>query len=170
MSITRLTGEKPRELGNDRPSAVVLKELSRGRALLKDLFGGSLRDCLVPPWNRIGSGVIPHLHGAGFRALSTFGFMPPSSDTQREPSVAYHNAHVDIIDWKRTRQGHPPEKSARKVTEALQTARQRDLETIGILTHHLVHGAPAWNFLEALLPLIAAHDAAKWIAFDELAG
>ena len=40
-------------------------------------------------------------------------------------------------------------------------------ETIGILTHHLVHDAAAWVFLEHLFEITSDYNA-QWLSYDAL--
>ena len=156
-------GEKPQELGLHRGLPAVLDDLACGRAKLTELFGPTLRPVLVPPWNRIAPEIVPHLPALGFAGLSTFG---QTAATQGLPSR--FDCHVDIIDWKGTRSGHPPARSAAKLAEALARARMAGHAPVGILTHHLVHGANATAFLDGLGALVARHSAACWVSYDEL--
>ena len=36
-------------------------------------------------------------------------------------------------------------------------------EPTGLLSHHLVHDAAAWDFIEAFIAATAAHPAARWL-------
>ena len=157
-------GQKPTELGLHRGAPAVLADLRAGRDRLLGLFGTSLRPVLVPPWNRIDPGLIPHLADLGFTALSAFGEPePPHAQPLRI------NANVDIIDWRASRSGHAHPKLVAKLVQALALARNNGHVPVGILTHHLVHGERAWRFLELLGAYLAAHPAALWVSFDALA-
>ena len=52
-----------------------------------------MTDILVPPWNRVGETVLPHLPGRGFGALSTFHPGPPPI-----PGLDLLHCDLDIID------------------------------------------------------------------------
>lgn len=157
-------GEKPMELGLHRGEQAVLDDLARGREKLLELFGQQLRPVLVPPWNRIDPELVPRLPELGLTAVSTFG----EPDWSREETPRRFDCHVDIIDWKQTRMGHEPEKSARKLVDALAAARAKNHAPVGILTHHLVHGPHAWAFLEQLGAALATRPAVCWLSFDVL--
>src|ERR1700761_77818 len=65
--------EKKQELGSHRPAGEVLAQLGDGFAKLQSLFGSSFAPVLVPPWNRIASGLLPELSSLGYRAISVYG-------------------------------------------------------------------------------------------------
>lgn len=141
---------RARELGG-RPPGAVLDELARGRAGLRELFGGALSDVLVPPWNRIDEAVIPRLPRAGYSALSCFGPPPAASPIPRLDS------DLDIVDWRHGRVGRPLADLSGKIATILD--RQ---DRLGILTHHLAHDGSAWAALEAMLHRLAAHPAVRF--------
>src|SRR5262245_55554626 len=53
------------ELGDDRPSAVVIDELGRARDRLAELSRGQALPVMVPPWNRIDPVVVAALPALG---------------------------------------------------------------------------------------------------------
>ncbi len=152
-------GERAQELDGGRPLATVIGDLARGRDRMAALFGPRHLPVLVPPWNRIASAILPHLPALGFQTLSTFGF----SEELAVPGIRIANAHLDIIDWRRTRQGEEHPKLAAKLAEALRQARIGGAVPVGILTHHLVHGPVAWSFLEKLFEFVASHPHVGWL-------
>ncbi|MFZ5709650.1 MAG: polysaccharide deacetylase family protein [Pseudomonadota bacterium] len=156
-------GRKTAELGDDRPAPVVLGELAEGRARLRALFPGQAVPLLVPPWNRIAPGVVAGLRGAGFQAVSTFGPEPAGAP------LPHVNTHVDLIDWRGTRGGRPPQALIGEILARLgahPAGRAPAPAFVGVLTHHLVHDEAAQDFL---LRLFAAtdHPAARWVTFGE---
>jgi peptidoglycan/xylan/chitin deacetylase (PgdA/CDA1 family) len=149
--------EKPQELGDHRPAGAVAGELARGLARLEALFGGRALPLLVPPWNRVAPGVLAALRG--FRAVSVYGPERPGP----LPSV---NVQVDVIDWRGDRGGRP---DAALESEIL--ARVAGGGAVGVMTHHLVHDAAAWGFVERLFALTCGHPGAAWMtAADLMAG
>jgi hypothetical protein len=148
--------EKKQELGAHRPPAEVLADLKRGFAQLATLHGPRFAPVLVPPWNRISSQVVAELPGLGFEALSVFGPETP------EP-LKMMNTHVDLIDWHGTRGGRP----AAILLDELASALESDAP-VGILTHHLVHDAAAWDFLADLFKMTATHPGCRWTALPDL--
>ena len=152
-------GEKKQELGLHRPLADVLDELAAGRAKLLDLFGDTLRPVLVPPWNRIGAALPPHLPAIGISGLSVFG-------KPAQPAGGRLDSNVDIMDWHGTRGGLAAATLVPLLVRALETARKIGGVPVGILTHHLVHDETAWAFLDALF---AEAGACRWTSFESLA-
>ena len=151
-------GERALELGGARPIENVLADLTRGRALLRALFGPAMADILVPPWNRIDGDLLPHLPGLNFNAVSTFG--SATVTTAALPSI---NCTLDVIDWRRGRVARDPVKLVDGLVEAVVGN-----EPIGLLTHHLVHGEETWEFLDNCLGHLAAHSAVRFTTAETL--
>lgn len=148
-------GEKKQELGAHRPVEVVMEEVARGFAHLSALHGPRFRPLMVPPWNRIAPEVAAALPGAGFRALSVHGRVKPGP----LPQI---NTQIDLIDWHGTRGGR---EAAMLQTEILAAMEQGP---VGILTHHLVHDAPAWRFLDELVAVTTGHPGCRWVPVSAL--
>ncbi|TCA27828.1 polysaccharide deacetylase [Rhizobium leguminosarum bv. viciae] len=147
---------KKQELGGERPTEVVLSELREGFLLLQRLHPARFLPVLVPPWNRIDAALIPALPGLGFAALSVYG------RAKQGGPMPLLNTHVDIIDWHGTRGGRS---EAELVAELVAELRDRFAggdEPVGVLTHHLVHDAAAWDFLSALFAVTGGHPAVRW--------
>lgn len=151
-------GEKKQELGAHRPANVVLAEIAAGFARLHGLHGAGLVPVLVPPWNRIAPDVVAGLPTLGFRALSTFG--PP-----KPAPLTLINTHVDLIDWHGTGRGRASDALLSDLVRALD---QPDPGPIGILSHHLVHDAQAWSFLEYLFEMTRDHPGCHWTSLAAL--
>jgi hypothetical protein len=143
--------EKKRELGLHRPLPVVLAELAQGLATLQNLHGARCLPLLVPPWNRIDASVIMGLPGIGYQGLSVFGPEKPAP-------LAMLNTHVDLVDWQGTREGRTDAALVADIHKALAAG----IADIGFLTHHLVHDAKAWDFLDRLFALTANHPGCSW--------
>jgi len=148
------------EFGEDRPLAVMLDELGRGRRRMEALFGEIFEPILTPPWNRIGDTVAGALEAAGLRGLSGFG--PRALDAPDK----LVNTHIDIIDWRGDR-GFVGERRALAAAVRHLAARRTGTaapgEPTGLLTHHRDHDAPCWRFIEAFAAAIDAHPAARWV-------
>ncbi|MBW9113286.1 polysaccharide deacetylase family protein [Rhizobium cauense] len=156
--------EKKQELGRHRPAGVVLDELSNGLATLRALFGDRLVPMLVPPWNRISGDLIPQLGARGFEVLSVFG-----RATVRGP-IRLLNTHVDIVNARGQRGNRPHADLVAELTGELQARFAQDDEPIGVLTHHLVHGAAEWAFLAQLFKETGNHPGAVWMSARDLLG
>lgn len=154
-------GEKKQELGPHRPTDTVADQLSEGVRHLSTLFGPHFVPVLVPPWNRIAPQVVTALPGIGFRALSVFGPEKPGP----LPQI---NTHVDLIDWRGSRGVRPAEDLFADLNRRIDAVVAARSGSVGLLGHHLVHDAAAWDFLDRVLALAAAHPACRWPTFDQM--
>jgi hypothetical protein len=150
--------DKKTELGDDRPVAAVMHDLDRGRDRLRALFADRFcADVIVPPWNRIGPRIAAALAERGV-ALSLYGGRPAGASGRLD-------SHADVIAWK-TGGGFVGETTAlSRIVDHLaarRTGAADPREATGLLTHHLVHDAATWAFLDRLAALIAKHPAAAW--------
>lgn len=160
--------EKKQELGAHRPPDVVLGELARGLDRLRTLFPATFVPLLVPPWNRIDPAVVGQLPEIGFAALSVFGPEKPSPFKRV-------NTHVDVMDWRGTR-GCRDHASIvadiitrlRQVSGDVEERADQQGGTIGVLTHHLVHDAAVWAFLDRLFAATVGHPACRWLSGGEI--
>ncbi|MBB2750374.1 UNVERIFIED_ORG: hypothetical protein GGI57_001047 [Rhizobium aethiopicum] len=153
---------KKQELGSERPAETVLGELGDGFRLLQRLHPARFLPVLVPPWNRIDAALIPALPNLGFTALSVYG------RARQGGPIPLLNTHVDIIDWHGTRGGRSEAELVAELVAELRDRFAGSDEPIGVLTHHLVHDAAAWDFLSALFAATARHPAVHWSAASAL--
>ncbi|QIJ44216.1 polysaccharide deacetylase (plasmid) [Rhizobium leguminosarum] len=153
---------KKQELGGERPTEVVLSELREGFLLLQRLHPARFLPVLVPPWNRIDAALIPALPGLGFAALSVYG------RAKQGGPLPLLNTHVDIIDWHGTRGGRSEAELVAELVAELCDRFAGSDEPVGVLTHHLVHDAAAWDFLSALFAVTGRHPAVRWSSASEL--
>lgn len=149
--------EKKQELGPHRPAPTVLDELARGFSHLVQLHPQHFTPVLVPPWNRIAPQVVAGLPALGFKALSVYG-------PEATAGLPLYNTHVDVIDWRGTRTGRPDTVLMNEIAQAMA----RSDAPIGLLTHHLVHDAQVWGFLNRLFALTANHPGCCWVGLPEL--
>jgi hypothetical protein len=158
-----IAGERKAELAASRDPNIVMDELVLGRQRLEALFGDRAVPVLVPPWNRIGDGLVPRLGGAGYRGLSTYG---PRPRRQASPGVLLVNTHIDLIDWRGHR-GFVGDDSALSLAVDHLAARRLDTsgddEPTGLLSHHLAHDERCWDFIVNLAATTQAHPAAHWL-------
>lgn len=165
--------ERKAELGDHRPGAQVCEELMRGAARMAAIFGPGALPTLVPPWNRIAPELVPMLAELGLTGLSTYGARPVSASA---PGLTQANTHVDIMRWDAPR-GFLGESEALSLFQSHLEARRRagtgpadadPTEPTGLLTHHLAHDEPAWEFLGRLLQVLARHPAVRAIPACEV--
>ena len=157
------SGTKKSELGAHRPIPQALGDLGAGWQRLRCLFGARALPVLVPPWNRIASGLVPMLPGIGFMGLSTHG---SRRRPQATPGLSQVNVHADIIDWH-DRCPFIGETAALDLTVGHLRARREGVadpsEPTGLLTHHLVQDEGGWRFIEQFLGRTRDHPGARWL-------
>ena len=159
-------GAKSGELGPARALEVNLREVALGWRRLAALFGNRALPVLVPPWNRIDPALLPHLPGLGFRGLSAWG---ARAQAWAAPGLWQVNVHLDLIDWRGSRGFVGEAKALGALVDHLAARRRNEVdkdEPSGLLTHHLVHDAPAWRFIETLLARSAGHPAMQWLEIE----
>ncbi|AYG62912.1 polysaccharide deacetylase family protein [Rhizobium jaguaris] len=155
---------KKQELGAHRPKAIVLDELHKGFDKLKALYPEQFAPMLVPPWNRIDKALLPELAPFGYRAISTYGLAKPGQP------ITPINTHIDIMDWHGTHGGRPHGELVGYLVRELQNRFDGNDEPIGILTHHLVHDAAAWDFIATLFEETTVHPAVAWRQVGDFIG
>jgi hypothetical protein len=152
--------EKKSELGDHRPLAEILHELSLGFQRLSSLFAGQFLPVLVPPWNRIGEKVKRERHATGLMGLSTFG-------AKTSPDPHWVNTHIDLFEWIR-RAPLARVEAYSLLSRAVRRRLAGDPEPIGILTHHLLYDEGSWALLEEIFAMLCAHPAVSWPNLDSL--
>jgi len=157
-------GAKKTEFAPDEGVESALQRLLLGRARLELIAPGRVLPVLVPPWNRVSSpDLLRALAGAGYRALSRFG---PRGAVSDGSGLRHLNTHVDIIDWRGNRGFAGEELVLAQAVAHLQARRlglADALEPTGFLTHHAVHDAAAWSFLQALFERTADLASVRWV-------
>ncbi|EJL53619.1 hypothetical protein PMI09_02955 [Rhizobium sp. CF122] len=154
--------EKKQELGRHRPAHTVLGELRDGLVTLQDLYGPRLLPMLVPPWNRISEELVPQLGAQDFDGLSVFGRAKAGNP------IRLLNTHVDVVNTRGQRGNRPHADLVGELVVELQARFASDDEPIGLLTHHLVHGASEWEFLARLFRETEHHPGAIWMSARDL--
>ncbi len=162
-------GEKKTEFSVAEPVPDAIARLLAGRARLESLLAVRSLPVLVPPWNRISAPqLVPQLPAAGYCGLSTFG---PRRHPFAAPGVAQVNTHVDIIDWRGTRGFAGEDAVLAQATQHLLARRNGVADTgepTGWLSHHAVHDAAAWAFMERLLERTAGIPGVSWRSAAQL--
>jgi hypothetical protein len=163
-------GARAVECGGARSLDQVTAELAAGRVRLMQTFVQRFLPVLVPPWNRIDPALLPHLHGLGFRGLSTWG---AREGAEGAPDLIQVNTHADPIAWRKGRIFGGAERVIEALVAHLQARREGRAdphEPTGLLTHHLAHDEPGWAFLEELAERFAKHRGLRWVGASEAFG
>ena len=139
------------------PGRAAPDELRAGRERLEDLFGDRALPVFVPPWNRMGEDAAGALTAAGYETLSGYRGRPqgplPRLDT-----------HVDLVDWRGGRRFAGVGAVLGTLAEALAARRRAGGPgPTGVLSHHLVHDAAAWRFLQDLLAWGEDTPGVRWV-------
>lgn len=143
-------GEKKTEFAASEADDEAIARLAQARERLAGLAGASFLPVLAPPWNRIKRTLVSRLGASGLRGLSAYG---PRSSARPAPGIVEVNTHVDLIDWRGTRGFCGEEAALSAAVRHLAARRSGEVdagEPTGWLTHHALHDAAAWDFLERL--------------------
>ena len=155
--------ERKMELGWHRPDEQIMTQIRSGKTCLQALFGKQFVPVMVPPWNRIDRRVVERLPEQGLHGLSTLG--PRNSCPVS--GLKQINVHLDIIDWKNGRRFAGEEACLEQLIAHLSAKREGRAdpgEPTGIMSHHLVHDAGCWKFLDDLFGFLAAQPTARVLA------
>ncbi len=161
------SGDKKAEFPATRPLQDRIDDARRGIARMTDLLGTPPAPIFVPPWNRISADMIAALPDLGFAALSTFGARPARFAA---PGLQQINTHLDPIFWRGTRSLVPPAQLIDQLASDLADRRADPIaaqEPYGLLTHHLVHDAPIWDFTAELIARLCEGPVTPWSATKE---
>jgi hypothetical protein len=160
-------GEKKTEFARDEADDAALMRLATAKEHLQRLAASAFLPVLAPPWNRFRRPLVPALAAIGLRGFSGYG---ARAAREPAPGMVEANTHVDIIDWRGTR-GFCGDDAA-LAAAALHLAARRGggadaSEPTGWLTHHALHDAAAWSFLERLFER-TRRLGARWLAADAI--
>jgi hypothetical protein len=158
-------GEKKSEFPAREDPGLSLERIVEARRRLTSRSPGRVLPVLVPPWNRISAILAARLSEAGISGLSGFG--PDLPDCG---NLVQLQTHVDIIAWRRDRRFAGADEVLGTATRLLELRRLASaaVAPIGWLTHHAVHDASAWSFLERFFQFTATHSAVEWIGADAI--
>lgn len=157
-------GERASEFPHARTLSENVTDMAAG---LKFLTGfPHLVPVFVPPWNRIDARLFPGIASLGHRGVSTFGARAMAEPL---PGFTQTNCHADIIAWKSTRGFAGVGRVLDDVIAHLRNRRTGAgdaAEPTGLLTHHLVHDAASWRFLDAFFERLSHWSCVHWVAPD----
>ena len=137
-------------------------EMRAARERLEDLFGERVLPAFVPPWNRMGEDAAAALPDAGYHLLSGFRGRP-------EGPLPRLDTHVDLVDWRGGRRFTGSAAALGALVDALAARRSAgESRPTGVLTHHLVHDAATWGFLDDLLAWGEGTPGVRWARPSDL--
>jgi len=135
-------GEKKTEYPAGEAIEAALARISDGFGRLRTFAGARFVPVLAPPWNRVRKDLLKKLPAIGLRGVSAYG---ARASAEPAPNLRQVNTHVDIVAWRERKQ-FVGESAA--LAQAMKSMAGE--EPVGWLTHHAVHDAAAWEFLERL--------------------
>jgi hypothetical protein len=138
-------GEKKTEYPGTESLQSALARIAEGMAKLRSVAGQKFMPVLAPPWNRMRADLVDKLPSLGIRGISAYG---PQKSREPAPGLRQVNTHVDVVAWRRGRHFVGEEQALSQAMKWLATG-----EPLGWLTHHAVHDAATWDFLERLFTL-----------------
>jgi len=162
-------GSKKCEFGAARDATDAIAEISKAGNILANAFGERFVPLFVPPWNRIAPAIAEAAIGsAGMAGISTY------NDRSKDAALPGLNTHVDLLDWgwkksTGTARFAGSDACLKGLVGALNGRRTGAgnidcEEAVGILTHHLEHDGPTWDFLDRLIETLSGHPAVHWTA------
>ena len=153
-------GEKKTEYPAAEPVEAALARVFDGFGTLRTLAGKRFLPVLAPPWNRVHKDLLKKLPAIGIRGLSGYG---ARASVEPAPGLRQVNTHVDLVAWRAGRGFIGEEEALSKAMQHLSGD-----EPLGWLTHHAVHDAQAWKFLERLFTLRDVRWLSATEAFSQL--
>ncbi|HEU4350885.1 MAG TPA: hypothetical protein VFR66_03335 [Burkholderiales bacterium] len=149
-------GDKKTEYPGAEPLHAALARVSAGFGRLRELAGGRFFPVLAPPWNRVREDLLEKLPAIGIRGVSMYG---PCASAEPAPGLRQVNAHVDIVAWRQGNRFIGEGEALRLALKGLSVE-----APLGWLTHHAVHDAGAWDFLERLFTMRGP----RWLSIAEV--
>jgi len=145
-------GAKPAEFGSDRAFDALVADAAAGLRIARERVPDRiLLPVFVPPWNRLAPDLAGALPGLGYRGLSAVPGAPI-------PGLRRLDATLDPIDWHGSRSLCDPEAMLSALADTIVRVPERP---ICLLTHHLVHDAAIWDFVEDLIAALLKHPAVE---------
>ncbi|MEW9921544.1 polysaccharide deacetylase family protein [Marimonas sp. MJW-29] len=161
-------GARASEVGQHRDLGAQERDLKEGRRRMEKAGLPNMLPIMVPPWNRIGEKVVPHLPSWGFSVLSGFERRPSS---EPHPGLQLFNGHIEPLRWRPDAIFAGEEKTLAQCVGHLRERRtgvaEKD-EPTGLVTHHLQTPEEVWAFCDAFCERLAQDDRAEWIALKPL--
>lgn len=132
------------EFGTSRNFAEQLADIAAGQSRMNEAFGQNWFPVFVPPWNRCTATTATALDEVGFQALSREHSQTPFEGRR----FAELPVTLDIYRWRGGAALRSPEDLADEFSRQII-----NLNDIGVLLHHKVMTAAAFDLLSDLLQL-----------------
>ncbi|MGI9305119.1 MAG: glycosyltransferase [Gammaproteobacteria bacterium] len=159
--INHETEGKKCEFGGGRDYEQQYADIARGKRLLEEIFDQRFYPAFTPPWNRCTADTL--------KALDELGFAVFSKDRGKEPVTGYGFREIsitlDLFTWKGAVRLRPAQETAAELAAQLQ-----QLDRIGIMLHHKVMDAVAFDLFDALVAALQESAAVRFHTFESLIG
>jgi hypothetical protein len=147
------------EFGESRNFDQQLADIAAGQGQMNKAFGDDWSQVFTPPWNRCTANT--------FRALDELGFAALSKDRSGQLVTGYRFREIsitfDLYRWK----GEPAMKSPEHVFDEL-IPQLNELDTVGVMLHHKVMDAAAFDFVRELIETLRESQAVRFHTFQSL--
>jgi predicted glycosyltransferase len=147
------------EFGPSRSFTQQLNDIAQGKAILESTFEERFYPAFTPPWNRCTGDTYQALHELGFHVLS--------KDRGKELIAEYRFTEIsttlDLYSWKTGPRMKSPDEI---ITELIAQLSERPL--VGLLLHHKVMTADAFQFVDTMLRELARHSMVRFHTFQTL--
>lgn len=148
------------EFGPSRTFEEQFHDISKGKTILENTLEFRFHPVFTPPWNRCTPDTYKVLDELGFKILSKDqGKQIVSGYAFREISTT-----LDLYRWKGT-----PQLKSREEIIAHLVAQLCSQRTVGLLLHHKVMDAEAFEFLDDLLTMLKDCPMIEFHTFESLA-
>lgn len=156
-------GAKKSEYGPRRAVEERLAEIDGACNRIAALAGTRALLVFTPPWNNIATDLLPHLHRSKAAGVSAYRMPGREPQSASRPRL---DTHVDLIDWRGTRQGLSAERLVDLLVPwvKLASVTENPLDSaVGVLSHHLVTRPNDWSAWAPVWRVIASHSASRWV-------
>lgn len=152
------TEGKKQEFGDARPLAHITQDLTRGKRRLEQLVAEAFYPVFTPPWNRCSANALQALKDLGYAAVSRSRRSKP----QAPEGLPDFYTNLDL----HTRKERDPAAGWHNLLAELEQAVASGF--CGIMLHHQLMNAAAFDFLEILLKALTKNPAIQILNFKDL--
>ncbi len=138
FSHTNHGTHKKCEISDEVDQATLIENLKNGQQKLRDFFPNHFENTFVPPWNRMDPKIEMQL--TFYDHISSIYTHIPQNNISRK------DIHVDLVDWH-TKTIKP----IHEIYAEIETLIEEGFNTIGILSHHLIHSNRDFKLLNQLI-------------------
>lgn len=151
-------GGKKQEFGDARSTAQISRDLLRGKLRLEQIMAEAFYPAFTPPWNRCSAATLQSLKKLGYTAVSRSRGSKPVSPR----GLPDYYVNVDL----HTRRERAPSSGWQNLMGELEQAAASRF--CGIMIHHQLMNAAAFEFLDKLLKALISHSGFRLLNFRDL--